>query len=93
MKDNPADFEKLCQSHFGEVLKSVRTAVTQAQAKDRDIHDVLLLGGSTQIPALRKQIFDLFATKPDEPAIFNARKHNAYRLVPVCRSLCRSCQP
>jgi molecular chaperone DnaK (HSP70) len=50
------EFEKLCQNEFDEVLKSVRTALTVAKVTGRGISDILFLGGSTQIPGLRKQI-------------------------------------
>jgi actin-like ATPase involved in cell morphogenesis len=59
-----AELEKLCQPIFEEVFCSIRTALAAAQPKRID--DVLLLGGSMQIPALRKAILERFSRSPDE---------------------------
>jgi len=54
-----ARFEELCSDLFRETMKPVEKALNDSKLEKKDIHDVVLVGGSTRIPKVKKllQVF------------------------------------
>ena len=74
-----ARFEDLCIDLFRNTLEPVERALRDAQMAKGDIHDVVLVGGSTRIPKIRKLLEDFFNGKqlncsinPDEAVAYGA---------------------
>ncbi|CAH0731126.1 unnamed protein product, partial [Brenthis ino] len=56
-------FEQMCSDLFKDTLKSVQKALMDAGMKKNDIHEVILVGGSTRIPKIRNMLSDFFGGK------------------------------
>jgi len=76
-----ARFEELCGDLFKETLKPVEKALRDSGLPNgkSDIHDVVLVGGSTRIPKIKKNLTDFFGGKelcnsvnPDEAVAYGA---------------------
>merc|ERR1712142_1361032 len=74
-----ARFEELCSDLFKETMRPVEKALTDAKLQKTDIHDVVLVGGSTRIPKVKFLLQELFNGKelcnsvnPDEAVAFGA---------------------
>merc|ERR1719193_2816202 len=76
-----ARFEELCSDLFKDTLKPVEKALKDANLPNgkADIHDVVLVGGSTRIPKIKKNLKDFFMGKelcnsvnPDEAVAYGA---------------------
>merc|ERR1712033_162476 len=74
-----ARFEELCSDLFKETMKPVEKALSDAKLQKSDIHDVVLVGGSTRIPKVKNLLQDFFNGKelcnsvnPDEAVAFGA---------------------
>jgi len=74
-----ARFEELCADLFRETMKPVEKALTDSKLSKEDIHDVVLVGGSTRIPKVKKLLGDWFNGKelcnsvnPDEAVAYGA---------------------
>ena len=74
-----ARFEDLCIDLFRSTLDPVTRALKDAQMSKNDIHEVVLVGGSTRIPKIRKLLEDFFNGKqlncsinPDEAVAYGA---------------------
>ena len=71
-------FEEICKEYFEKTLDPVCRALIDAKFSDRDIDDVVLIGGSTRIPAIRDLLEKKFPTKirsninPDEAVAYGA---------------------
>jgi heat shock 70kDa protein 1/2/6/8 len=71
-------FEEICKEIFEKTLEPVNRAVLDAKFADRDIDDVVLIGGSTRIPAIRDLLEKKFPNKirsninPDEAVAYGA---------------------
>lgn len=71
-------FEEICKELFERTLDSVKRALIDAKFSDRDIDDVVLIGGSTRIPAIRDILEKKFPGKvrsninPDEAVAYGA---------------------
>jgi len=50
---------------FSKVLKPVEAALTDVGASKDDVDEVVLVGGSTRIPKLRRIIADYFGKEPN----------------------------
>ncbi|PON86932.1 Heat shock protein 70 family [Trema orientale] len=61
-------FEELNEDLFEEIMVLVEKALEEAGLKKKDIHDILLVGGSTRIPKVRKLLRDLFDGKEPNKA-------------------------
>ncbi len=71
-------FEEICGDLFDKTLDSVKRALIDAKFSERDIDDVVLIGGSTRIPAVREMLEKKFPEKvrsninPDEAVAYGA---------------------
>jgi L1 cell adhesion molecule like protein len=78
-KMSRARFEELCMDLFRSTLEPVEKALRDAKMDKSDIHDVVLVGGSTRIPKIQKLLQDFFNGKelnksinPDEAVAYGA---------------------
>merc|ERR1712166_1288113 len=74
-----ARFEELNQDLFRKTLKPVGQVLKDASLKKSDIHEIVLVGGSTRIPKVQQLIKDFFNGKepnrginPDEAVAYGA---------------------
>ncbi|XP_061761753.1 heat shock 70 kDa protein 1-like [Nerophis ophidion] len=74
-----ARFEELCSVLFRGTLEPVEKAMRDAKMDKAQIHDVVLVGGSTRIPKIQKLLQDFFNGKelnksinPDEAVAYGA---------------------
>lgn len=74
-----ARFEELCMDLFRSTLEPVERALNDAKMSKSQIHDVVLVGGSTRIPKIQKLLRDFFNGKelsmsinPDEAVAYGA---------------------
>jgi len=59
-------FEKLCQDLINRCRIPVEKALTDARLDKADINEVVLVGGSTRIPAIQKLVESLTGKKPNQ---------------------------
>jgi len=59
-----AAFEKLCDSLIQATLEPCRKALQDAHMKPSDIDEVILVGGSTRIPAIQEVVEKFFGKAP-----------------------------
>ncbi|OXA55568.1 heat shock protein 68 [Folsomia candida] len=78
-KISRARFEELCMDMFRGTLEPVSKALNDAKMDKSQIHDVVLVGGSTRIPKIQKMLQDFFNGKelnksinPDEAVAYGA---------------------
>lgn len=74
-----AKFEELNMDLFKKTLKPVEQVLKDGKAKKTDIHDIVLVGGSTRIPKVQQLLEEFFGGKkaskninPDEAVAFGA---------------------
>jgi len=74
-----ARFEELCADLFRNTLQPVEKALNDAKLGKNEIHDIVLVGGSTRIPRVQKLLTDYFNDKelnksinPDEAVAYGA---------------------
>jgi L1 cell adhesion molecule like protein len=74
-----ARFEELCADLFRKTLEPVEQALHDAKMDKRQIHEVVLVGGSTRIPKIQKMLQDFMGGKelnksihPDEAVAYGA---------------------
>ncbi|CAO2609092.1 Heat shock 70 kDa protein 1-like [Lemmus lemmus] len=74
-----ARFEELCSDLFGRILEPVEKALRDAKLDKAQIHDLVLVGGSTRIPKVQKLLQDFFngrdlnkSINPDEAVAYGA---------------------
>merc|ERR1719197_2209929 len=74
-----ARFEELNNNLFRKTLKPLGTVLKDAGMKKKEIHEVVLVGGSTRIPKVQQLVKDFFNGKepnrginPDEAVAFGA---------------------
>ena len=74
-----AKFEELCMDLFRSCLEPVEKALKDAKLDKSQIHEVVLVGGSTRIPKIQKLLEDFFDGKklnksinPDEAVAYGA---------------------
>uniref|UniRef100_A0A7E4VL57 Heat shock protein 70 n=1 Tax=Panagrellus redivivus TaxID=6233 RepID=A0A7E4VL57_PANRE len=74
-----ARFEELCSDLFLNCLDPVERALRDAKMDKKQIHDIVLIGGSTRIPKLQKLLSEFFSGKelnksidPDEAVAYGA---------------------
>ncbi|RIA96529.1 heat shock 70 kDa protein 2 [Glomus cerebriforme] len=74
-----AKFEELNSSQFSSTLEPVRKVLKDAKMEKKDIHEIVLVGGSTRIPKIQSLLQDFFDGKelnksinPDEAVAYGA---------------------
>jgi len=74
-----ARFEELCSDLFRGTLDPVESALRDAKMGKNEIHEIVLVGGSTRIPKIKKLLTDFFNGKglnqsinPDEAVAYGA---------------------
>lgn len=74
-----AKFEELNMDLFKKTLRTVEQVIKDAKVKKSDIHDIVLVGGSTRIPKVQQLLEEYFGGKkaskginPDEAVAFGA---------------------
>jgi len=55
-----ARFEELCMPYFRQCLEPINKVLTDAKFAKADIHDVVLVGGSTRIPKVQEMVKEFF---------------------------------
>ncbi|XP_063227388.1 heat shock protein 70 A1-like [Bacillus rossius redtenbacheri] len=78
-KVSRARFEELCADLFRSTLQPVEKALNDAKMSKGDIHDVVLVGGSTRVPKIQSLLQNFFCGKqlnlsinPDEAVAYGA---------------------
>jgi molecular chaperone DnaK len=61
-----SQFEKLADSLFQKTIEPCRRALADAGLKASDVNEVILVGGSTRIPAVQKLVEDFFGRVPSK---------------------------
>merc|ERR1711865_528705 len=84
LKVTRADFEKICTPFFARCLETVKAVLKDAKIENTDIDDIVLVGGSTRVPLIQKQLSDFFNGKalcksinPDEAVAYGAAVQGA----------------
>jgi heat shock protein 1/8 len=74
-----AKFEALCSDYFRDTLLPIENVLRDAKLSKSDIHEILLVGGSTRIPKIQELISNYFGGKelcksvnPDEAVAIGA---------------------
>jgi len=74
-----ARFEELCSDLFRGTMKPVEKALADSKLEKKEVHDVVLVGGSTRIPKVKQLLKDFFDGKelcnsvnPDEAVAYGA---------------------
>lgn len=71
-------FEQICKENFDKTLLPIKRALIDAKFTEKDIEDVVLIGGSTRIPAIKELLEQKFPGKiksninPDEAVAYGA---------------------
>ncbi|MFI8314867.1 Hsp70 family protein [Streptomyces microflavus] len=63
------DFETLLNEHLGRMRETVESVLKEGDALPEDVQRVLLVGGSTRIPAVRRTLEDLFGEETVSHAV------------------------
>jgi molecular chaperone DnaK len=66
MKLTRAKFEQLVEDLIDRTLEPCRTALADAGLSPSDIHEVVLVGGSTRIPMVQEKVKQLFGREPNK---------------------------
>lgn len=61
-----AKFEQLCDDLIQRTIEPCKKALADANLSTSDINDVILVGGSTRIPAVQKIVQDFFGKAPSK---------------------------
>ena len=74
-----ARFEELCMDMFRKTMEPVEKVLKDAKMSKNDVHEVVLVGGSTRIPKIQQLLSDFFNGKelsksinPDEAVAYGA---------------------
>jgi L1 cell adhesion molecule like protein len=74
-----AKFENLCRDIFARIMEPIDTVLMDAKMDKSDIHDIVLVGGTTRIPKIQADLQRLFNGKelcksvnPDEAVAYGA---------------------
>ncbi|KIK23435.1 hypothetical protein PISMIDRAFT_679415 [Pisolithus microcarpus 441] len=74
-----ARFEELCQDLFRSTLEPVEKVLRDSKIDKANVHEIVLVGGSTRIPRIQKLVSDFFNGKepcksinPDEAVAYGA---------------------
>ena len=58
-----AKFESLCDDLFRQCLKPVESVLRDAKMDKSDVHEIVMVGGSTRVPKIQSMISQFFAGK------------------------------
>src|SRR5580658_4944700 len=58
-----AQFEELCQDLFRSTLEPVEKVLRDSEIDKSNVHEIVLVGGSTRIPRIYKLVSDFFNGK------------------------------
>lgn len=79
-----AKFESMCDSLFRKAMAPVEQVLRDARMSKADVHDIVLVGGSTRIPRLQTLLREYFGGKelcqsinPDEAVAYGAAVQGA----------------
>ncbi|KAJ7048244.1 heat shock protein 70 [Mycena amicta] len=79
-----ARFEELCQDLFRSTLEPIEKVLHDSKIDKANVHEIVLVGGSTRIPRIVKLVSDFFDGKepnksinPDEAVAYGAAVHAA----------------
>ena len=61
-----AKFEQMISRHIDKTIECCKSALKNAGAKVSDINDVILVGGSTRVPAVQEAVEKFFGKKPNK---------------------------
>jgi L1 cell adhesion molecule like protein len=74
-----AKFENLCDGLFKETMEPVQAVLRDSKLSKKDIHEIVLVGGSTRIPRIQQLLSEFFNGKelcksinPDECVAYGA---------------------
>jgi heat shock protein 1/8 len=74
-----ARFENLCMNYFNNTMKPVERVLSDSKISKSNIHDIVLVGGSTRIPKIQEMLSQFFNGKelcrsinPDEAVAYGA---------------------
>lgn len=74
-----ARFEEMCQDIFDKAFAPVEQVLRDAKMSKGDVHEIVLVGGTTRIPKIQKMLSDFFGGKelnrsvnPDEAVAYGA---------------------
>jgi molecular chaperone DnaK len=59
-----AKFEQLCEGLLSRLVEPCRVAIRDAGLSASDIHEVILVGGMTRMPAVQQKVKDIFGREP-----------------------------
>ncbi len=65
-KLNRSKFEQICEPVFNRLIPISKKALKDSGFKKEDIDEVVLVGGSTRIPAVQKIVKDIFGLEPNK---------------------------
>lgn len=58
-------FEELNEDLFHKILTPIKTVLTEGQLQREDVDEIVLVGGSTRIPRIRRLISEFFGKEPN----------------------------
>lgn len=59
-----AKFEELCGQYFRNTIKPVEQVLNDAKVSKNQVHDIVLVGGSSRIPMVQELLTQFFNGKP-----------------------------
>ena len=54
------EFENICQTKFNKCIETLKNTLDDSKISKKDINEIILVGGSSRIPKIRKMISDFF---------------------------------
>ena len=66
VKLSRAKFEQICDTIFKKLIPISKKALLDSGFKKEDLDEVVLVGGSTRIPAVQKIVKDIFGLEPNK---------------------------
>ena len=64
MKLTRAKLEQMCDDLFQRTMEPCKKALADAKLKQADVHEVVLVGGSTRIPKVQEMVKQFFGREP-----------------------------